>query len=225
MSLEELELGTPITGDKLFISGEGLNYDYASINQTRGILNHHSEFLIVEGYKTATVDLLNSLIQDDKIDWLKIDSKIYPIMFVFRHYLEMSMKSTLRFYNMLNDKTTYEQVGYIKEHSLEKLWKDLRPYLEKTFENYQEDLRSESISTLTAVEALLAEFDSLDKNSFGFRYAFAGVKKPEEDVKFSLPSFTIDLNNLRQVILKCINFFDGINMQVEAMLDEKQSNY
>ncbi len=224
MLSEELELGSPKNGDKIFIENEGLNYDYASINRTKGIDNKHSEFLIIEGYREATRELLINLLRDENIDWLKIDSKIYPIVFLFRHYIEVMLKNTVRYYNILNDKTFSSEVGYIKNHSLFYFWNELKPFLVNNFENYDKSLKQDCLNTIHAVESIILEIDDLDKSSFGFRYAFKGVKKINDPIVYSMPSFTIDLNNLNDVVIKVINYFEGINDEVIHFLDEKQSN-
>lgn len=221
---EELELGSPKNGDKIFIENEGLNYDYASINLTKGINNQHSEFLIIEGYREATRELLINLLKDENIDWLKIDSKIYPIIFLFRHYIEVILKNTVRYYNILSDKSFSDEVGYVRKHSLLYFWNELKPFLVNNLENYDESLKQDCLNTNQAVESIISEIDALDENSFGFRYAFKGANKINEPVVYSMPSFTIDLHNLKDVIIKMMNYFEGINDEVIHFLDEKQTN-
>lgn len=92
-SIFDLEKGMPQKGDKIFVEKNGLDFDYASINTTRGINNHHSEFLIIEGYRESAKELLDNLLSDKDIDWLTIDSKIYPVIFLIRHYLNQFLKA------------------------------------------------------------------------------------------------------------------------------------
>jgi hypothetical protein len=224
MSREELELGLPEIGNKLFVEKDGLDYDYASINRTKGLNNHHSEFLIIEGYRESTKELLTNLLNDKDIDWLKIDSKIYPILFLFRHYLEAILKSTIRNYNILNNNSYSDEVGYVSTHSLLNLWNELKPFLEKNIEYYEGNIRQEYLNTNKAVESIITEIENLDKNSFGFRYPFVGAKKINDPVKYSTPSFTIDLSNLKEVIIKMTNYFEGVHDEAIRLLDEKQSN-
>lgn len=221
---EELELGQPKIGDKIFIENEGLNYDYASINRTKGINNHQAEFLIIEGYREATRELLTNLLKDENIDWLKIDSKIYPILFLFRHYIEVMLKNTVRYYNILNNIIFSDEVGYIKKHSLLYVWNVLKPFLASNLENYDESLKQDCLNTNQAVESIISEIDILDESSFGFRYAFKGVGNINGAIVYSLPSFTIDIYNLKDIIIKMMNYFEGINDEVIHFLDEKQSN-
>ncbi len=141
MKEEELQIGPPQKEDKLFITNDGCNYEYSLINRRQGINNEHSQFLIIEGYRKASKELLESLLADEDIDWLKLDSKIYPILFLFRHYLEIIIKDTLRYYNILNDMIASDEVGFVKEHSLMTLWKSLKPFLERSYINYDKSWR------------------------------------------------------------------------------------
>lgn len=225
MDNSDLERGVPNKGDKLFIDKKEYDYDYASINLFSGINNQHTQFLIIEGYKDVTIELLNQLLNDENIDWLKIDSRIYPIVFLFRHYLEVVLKDTLRYYNILNNNILSDEVGYEKEHSLMNIWQKLKHYLEKNYTNYDNELKNDCIEKDNAVEAIFTEIDDLDKDSFGFRYAFKGTKFINEKIKYSLPKLSINLQNLQNTIIKMINYFEGINAQVAVFLDEKQTNY
>lgn len=225
MNISDLERGVPNKSDRLFINKKGNSYDYASINRFSGLNNEHTQFLIIEGYRDATIELLNQLLHDKEIDWLKIDSRIYPIVFMFRHYLEVILKDTLRHYNILNNNVQSDEVGYEKGHPLMDIWIKLKPNLEKNYAIYDNELQIDCKEKDEAVEIIISEIDNVDKDSFGFRYAYKGTKSMNEKIKYSLPTMTIDLQNLQNTIIKMINYFEGINAQVAVFLDEKQTNY
>ncbi len=90
--------------------------------------------------------------------------------------------------------------------------------------NEWEELKNNCIENDQAVEDIIFELDSLDKDSFGFRYAFKGTKLINGKTKCSLNPQTMELHNLSKTIMKTINYFEGINEQVVILLDEKQSN-
>jgi len=222
----DLEKGIPKKGDAIFLPKDGLDLDYASINTKNGINNHHSEFLLIEGYREAAKELLKSLLTDKNINWLKIDSKIYPIVFLIRHYIEIILKNTLRYYSIINDKAFSDEVGYTKGHSLKELWDLLRPYIEDNYKYYSDELKSEYSDTNEAVEKIINEINDLDKNSFSFRYAFEGANKINDKIKFAIkaPQF-IDLSNLNETFIRLINYLEGVNAEAVNILDEKQSNF
>ncbi|MCK9617495.1 MAG: hypothetical protein M0R21_06620 [Lentimicrobiaceae bacterium] len=210
--------------DKLFQEKSGMNYDYSSINMTKGLNNDQALFLIAEGYKNASIELLDKLLNDNKINWLKLDSLIYPIVFLFRHHLEIIIKDTIRFENITDGNSFSDEIGFPTEHSLIDLWKDLRPKIEKRYISYDENLKNDCIETNNAVENMISEIDNLDKGSYSFRYPFNKPNRGNNEVNYSLPQITIGLKNLKNNMIKLINYFDGINEQARIALDEKQSN-
>ena len=201
-----------------------MNYDYSSINSIKGINNDHALFLIAEGYKNATMELLNKLLNDKEIDWLQLDTLIYPVVFLFRHHLEIIMKDTIRYENILEGNSFSDEVGFPIEHSLIDLWIDLRPDIEKRYIHYDEELKKECIEANNTVENMLSEIDNLDKGSYSFRYPFNTPRRGNNEINYSLPQMSIDLENLKNNMIKLIDYFDGINEQARIALDEKQSN-
>lgn len=211
--------------DKLFQEKSGMNYDYSSINRIKGTNNDHAMFLIAEGYKNAALELLDKLLDDNEIDWLKLDTLIYPVMFLFRHHLEIIIKDTIRYENILKGGSFFDEIGFPVGHSLINLWKELRPDIEKRDIYYDVNLKNECIETDNAVENMLTEIDNLDKGSFSFRYPFNSPRRGNNEINYSLPQMTIDLFNFKKNMVKLIDYFDGINEQARVELDEKQSNF
>ena len=210
----------PDISDKLFIDGDNTTgYTYASVNRSKGHLNEVGHFYIIEGYREATNLLLEKIVQSNDNDWLKIDSLIFPLLFNFRHYLEVILKDTLRYYRLYKREVFSNETGFVKEHSLTKLWSELKPYLEKNYEHV------DTIQTdLQAVENLLAEFDSVDKASFSFRYSFQSSKNANGEIAYSVPAMTIDLINLKSTIRKMQNYFEGVNWHIAVLLDEAMTS-
>lgn len=206
---------SPKLQDRLFIESTGLNYDYASINRRKGTRNELALFYLIEGYREASFVLIEELLNNHNQDWLKIDSFIYPVIFNFRHYLEIIIKDTLRYYRLINNEVLNDQIGFKNTHSLKTLWSELKPYLEQTYSaevNLKDDL--------LAVEQLIDEIEEKDKGSFSFRYPYEGSKKIETPVQFTLPSMTIEIENLKLVMKKLSNFFEGINHHAAVILDQ-----
>lgn len=211
---------TPNISDKLFKDGNNsTSYSYASINRSKGHLNEVGLFYIIEGYREATNLLIEKVVESENNDWLKIDSLIFPLLFNFRHYLEIIIKDTIRYYRLYNNEIFSDETGFVKEHSLTKLWSELNPYLKSTYENEEKNE-----ADLNAVKNLLTEFDTIDKGSFSFRYSFEGKKKPNAEIVYSVAPMTIDLDNLQESIKKMQIFFEGVNGHIAALLDEALTN-
>ena len=172
--------------------------DYSSLSMVRQS-NDLKEILIPEGYYTIAIDALIKA-QNSNNNITK-DSLIFPILFCFRHYLEIIMKDTIRKFKIANNEITPEQIGYDKEHSLLTIWNQLKKYIQQT-----------QTVECQAFEKLINEINRIDNKSFSFRYAYVGTNNNEENIN---PIFKneidIDLDNLKSVMEKMHNFIEGIS--------------
>lgn len=212
----------PKQGDTFFMPDSGGEKTYASINRVRGLNHDHAHFLISEGYREASKILLGNIMESEQRDWLAIDSLIYPILFNFRHYLEITIKATTRNYYIMTPGGFCDDVGFMSEHSLVKLWMALKPHLHESYghESYGESTPERE--TIEAAQALLQEFDRYDAGSYTFRYPYA-KGKAHETLKYAVPPLTINLDNLRDMFEKCIYYFDSIYWRSAEMLDVFQT--
>ena len=216
----------PTENDILFKSKNGNNFDYATINSQKGINNEHSLFLLIEGYRDASSKLLNELLNAEKVDWFKIDTLIYPILYTFRHYLELIIKDTVRNYNLIDKKISSDEIGFKKEHSIIKLWSLLKNRIIENYNGYDKETIQQCIMENTSVENMLIEINNLDEYSFGFRYPFQVVgdgKNINSKIVYMFGELKIDLNNLNSNMSKLINYFEGLNAQSLHLLDEIQT--
>jgi hypothetical protein len=123
---------------------------------------------------------------------------IYPIIFNYRHGLEVAIKWVLDHYGR------YASIGrYEKNHKLLDLWKPCRLVIEQVGGPGDND-------ALNAVEEIVTEFDSIDPGALSFRYST--TKKGQV---VDLPDFAIDLDNLREVMEGVNNFFIGVDGQLD----------
>lgn len=203
----------PEENDKLIIPSYGINHDYATINDSRkGRFNEIPFYLMIEGYRESSFKLLNDLLNDDKTSWSDIDSKIFPILFLFRHYLELIIKENTRLSKIKEKEITSNDIGYKDSHSLSELWECLKPYIVKEFgENIEEK----------SIENLINEIEEIDKGSYSFRYPYDKARKGNTSIIFHIEeNKTIDLINLGTKMQKMANYFGGINDCLYARLDE-----
>lgn len=221
-----MELERPIKNDILFKSQNDNNFDYATINSQTGLNNEHSLFLLIEGYRDASSKLLNELLIAEKVDWLKIDSLIYPILFSFRHYLELIIKDTIRNYNLIDKKISSDEIGFKKEHSILNLWSLLKSRIIENYKDYDKEIYKQCVVENISVENMLIEINNLDEYSFGFRYPFQVVdygKNIKSKIVYMFGELKIDLHNLNESMSKLINYFEGLNSQSVSILDEIQT--
>lgn len=197
----------PKTGDVLVRKPKNYN-NLSIINRDTRL----SDFLIPEGYYCVVNDLLNRIRKtrsnSDK------DSLIYPLLFNFRHYLELIMKDALRNFRIANGEIASNQLGYEKNHSLLSLWNRLKTYID-------DPKSSESM----AFDKLINELHNIDADSFSFRYSYKGNKDPDA---ISEPIFNkkidIDLENIEKVIKKMHCFIEGISDLAYNQRDMSETN-
>ena len=105
-----------------------------------------------DSYKNVAYRLVGN------IERYEVDSLVYPIMFLYRHYLELQLKSLLRNLYLFHGLQWNPQ----KTHDLVKLWHEVRQLMEKICPQDTEDNKH--------IEARIKEFNQIDPKSLAFRY-------------------------------------------------------
>jgi hypothetical protein len=144
--------------------------------------------LIMSGYFRAA----HTLVDQCSTNMYERQIMIYPILFCYRHALEMAMKWIVANYGHRFGVSLPEL-----DHNLWQLWRACRAIFD------QIDNEDAAVGTST-VEKLLKEFHDLDTRAEAFRYP---MKK--DGTLIPLPSIAIDPINLRQVMQGLENFFSG----------------
>ncbi len=149
------------------------------------------------GFKKAA-DILTNHIQKSIIYG---DLVVYPIVYLYRHHLELSLKDIIIRGNYLLDKP----ITLKFDHSLNKLW------------NYCQTILPQigiptDIPEAKPFKDCLKQLDQVDSQANAFRYP---VTKNEKPTLLNLDS--VDLNNLR-IVIDRMSFFIEI---ISDMLAEK----
>lgn len=198
---KEAIFGTQISGaESAYINlYEGHEIDEKSVIKE---LTHIAQ---IEGYKKATIILLGNAIHGDN---LVKDSLVHPIVFCARHYIELSLKSTLRLHRISLGEINPNQLGFESCHELNKLWGKLKFYLPQ-HENYEQ------------LESLIHSFHVLDEKSFTFRYPYKSGKKFHDKLTFNIDNTTsVDFDHFRQVFQFVFNILDSVNDRAFVLNDE-----
>ena len=169
------ETRLPSTDDKLFAEGPDWR-----MNTCRDMYHDHSELYII-GYKDAA-DLLVKTVASGQGT---ADSLIFPIVFLYRHYIELRLKSLLKDGHRLLDREYNEKPG----HQLSKLWLNVRDILVEIWP--EEDKRQ-----FDAVGSLIEQFEKVDPRSTSFRYP--KDLEGNKSVNFDVPR--VNLGNLSEVV-------------------------
>ncbi len=125
---------------------------------------------------------------------------IYPILFNYRHGLELAMKWIIMMYGGEGMK------GVAEDHNLWALWKQCRSIISHYGPSDEE--------ADDAVEQVVKDFHDLDKAGITFRY---GWGKDGREIR--LPDHLVDLENIRDVMAGVAGFFNGL----DGWLDDLKS--
>lgn len=183
--------------DTLFVPQEDNSY---------GHFSDDDEILMQNGYASTSVLLLN-LIKLSNDRFLK-ESYINPIMFCFRHYLELTMKDSLLRFRLWRKIPSRGETN-LDGHNLSILWRDLKQY----FDTKDKEVRK--------IEKLIEELNGVDEDGTLFRYN-EFLTNSIKDKEKTRPLIDIDMLYLR--ILQMYNFFEGINTLARNGLDEIVGN-
>jgi len=163
---------------------------------------HDGWILYADAYKCAG-DLL---VERNKGNQKDKDLLIYPVVFLYRQYIELRLKQIIRDGNQLLDIPE----KFPKHHRIDELWKQCRKILE------EEGPRSPS-SDLEAVEECILQFSEKDPTSMAFRYPTDKNGNP------SLPGLRIvNLRNLADVITRIGSLLDSASDGISECLYKKQ---
>lgn len=109
------------------------------------------------GYRKAANLLAGQVIQRGHVD--ELDTVFFAYAFVWRHYVELRIKSLVISYRILLGK----EGGRLRRHGLWPLWQQLHELMSEA----GDDVSDEAVK---ATARLLRQFDELDPSSQEFRY-------------------------------------------------------
>ena len=125
------------------------------------------------------------------------DILVYPIIFNYRHGIELAMKWVISQYGHYST----VHIDDIDGHNLWKLWQTCKEIIT--------EVGSED-EAISVVEQVIKEFHDLDKSGQAFRYA----NDLRGDI-FRLPYRRIDIQNIKDVMEGISNFFSGVDGQLD----------
>lgn len=129
---------------------------------------------------------------------------IYPILFNYRHGLELAMKWIVLHYGERTIKN---------DHNLWDLWKICKGIIQKHNASTRD-------GAIVAVEQVVKDFHDLDARSTTFRYGSDNNNRVIE-----LPKHLIDLDNTRDVMEGVSNFFNGLDGLLSDQRDSAPTEY
>jgi len=160
--------------------------------------------LYAGGYKLAADRLVSQLTEHGT----HTDYVCIPILFLYRHYVELYLKALLRDVGELLDAS--EELPLI--HPLLPLWRRLRTRL-VAFDPGNDSAWNDR------AEALVAELDSMDAGSFTFRYP-----EDREGTVTIKPALAVDIFHFRDVLAELELVLNGADGYVAEYLGVKRDH-
>lgn len=189
----------PPRGINLFSASSDRNAD--AIIGNRGI----RWGLYCGGYKQAADALVDHFFKEHDYSAYH-DAQAYPIIFLYRHYLELRLKELFISYGYLSGDS-----AEVRGHRLITLWRKVceRAKRVSTESTYEID------ADMEALEDIIKQFDSIDQNSDVFRYPVLSDGKTQ-----ALPPIQIGLQQLKEVMHWASDVLDGWNDGVYQYIDD-----
>ena len=159
--------------------------------------------LYYSGYKHAA-----DLLIDKAPEEFSPDELLYPIVALYRHFVEMRLKGLLaRISELGEDTINLESLG---KHNIGTYWDDLKIH----FHHFKPPLPPDQVET---VEKCIHEFSKLDPESQSSRYPWD---------KKGTTSFSdlqaVNIKHLKITIEKLDNFFDIIGIAIDLEQEWRQ---
>ncbi len=195
-TLEPLERRWPRKGDRLFVSAADWENN-ACLN-----LGGPTFSLYAQGYRKGA-DIIVQKVKETGWDQ---DYLVYPVCFLYRHFLELRLKELIN----LGRQLFKGQTGFPENHKIDDLWVECRLFLEKAWPAGEK-------TDLDTVEECMKEFVSVDRSAQAFRYPQDKQGKP------SLAGLShINLRHLSEVMTRLAVLLDG---SAEGMYELLQFKY
>lgn len=148
-------------------------------------------------YSQAYKDAADILVEHTKKDKTSINFLVYPILFLYRHYIELALKELIYVASQYLEK---EQSAF-NSHDLIFLWNKAK----KLISELNIDIIDISEDDIKAVENQIKQFNELDKSSMTFRYP---VDK-KGDVFKNLSDY-INVENIKEILDGLYAWFYGL---------------
>lgn len=172
----------PEAGDQLFVSGRD-SFLAQGADERR--------YRLQQGYKRAG----DILIQNPFADAYDRDNLIWPVIFCYRHYIELALKT------IIEEHGPFAGVSLGKKnHDLRRLWEIFVEIAAAFGYDYSDAM-------LATVGGRIEEFSALDPGATAFRYAC--------NVDGTIPTLRgegLDLVTLHDVMNGIENFFEGADL-------------
>lgn len=156
----------------------------------------------VEGYRIAAEKLVDEFLSTQS----ERDTLIYPIVFLYRHYIEIQLKEIIQTGSVLLN----EKRKLAKGHKLFPLWLIVKIIINKIW------ISDTHNKIIYEVEEIIKSVCMIDTKSDSFRYPFDN--KGQQTLKGIT---VINVRELKENITPLVQFLDGVASAISAYQDNK----
>ena len=189
---------------------KGISLFSTSGNRQRDAIigNYHINWdVYCSGYWQAADVLVDHFLQKHDNYSAEYESKAFPIIFLYRHYLELRLKELFIAYGrLLGDSVD------IPGHGLVSLWKEIRDRANREPSEHVPEINED----MEVLEGIIEQFERIDPKSVVFRYP---ISKDGKTV--TLPKIQVDLQRLKEVMDWVSFFMDGWSVGVDEYISAK----
>jgi hypothetical protein len=196
----------PRKGDKLF---RGDLNDWMN----NACIRDGDEYAYREGYRRGARVLVRA-VEETQSDQ---DFLVYPIIFLYRHHIELALKRVIKRAPYLIERPLTEaENDHLVNHRLDSLWKDLKPMAKAISKAAGwNELPSEDVE---GIDDYIRQLCEVDPRSYSLRYAHSKKGAP------SLPEGLthINLRHFGELMERLANYLDGLDAGTSELVDRKQ---
>ncbi len=168
------------------------------------------DIIYQDGYRRAALHLVNYACDDGSAE----SFLIYPIIYLYRHHLELSLKSLIvTAQSMLDQSVADKSNNPINHHDLSKLWAMARPLLNAVSE--MADGSAFPQDDLEGVDSYIRQLHEHDPNGEHFRYPTTKKGLPTLRPRLTL----INIRELSNCLEKLADYFEGTGNWLSDVID------
>lgn len=184
------DMAWPRPGERAFVEVGGFRGAWAPKNTDERL------YRMIKGFHEAG----DALVAESQWDPRSSMNLIFPIVYNYRHSLELRLKYLLMAYGPLAD----ERPDY-QSHDLSELWQRCR----RMIVHFEGGTEPSDEDAFGAVDAQIAEFSAMDPGSYAFRFAHTTKGQP-----IALAINEIDLTSLMKVVASLHNFLECVDLHL-----------
>jgi hypothetical protein len=195
----------PRKGERLF---RGDLHDW----KNNACLRQGDDYAYREGYLRGAQILVQEVGEKERDQ----DFLVYPIVFLYRHYVELVLTEIIRRAPYLIERElTLDEKKHLKDHRLDSLWEDFKPISSAISKVAGwDELPQEDVE---GINDYICQISEVDPHSYSLRYALS--KKGDPSLPESLTH--INLRHFGELMDRLARYLWGIDVGMSAIEDMK----